>query len=171
MTDRLLVAYATKAGATGEVAEAIADVLREKDVDVDVKQAKKVTDVTPYGAVVLGTGVRIGQVYGDAVAFLETHQQKLSQVPVAFFIVCMTMREDTEENLCTAEGYLDAVREKAPQVEPVDVGLFAGELDYGKIRPPLSWILKLMKQPEGDFRDWDAIREWAEGLRTALLVG
>jgi menaquinone-dependent protoporphyrinogen oxidase len=171
MTDRLLVAYATKAGATAEVAEAIADVLRRENADVDVMQARDVTDVTPYDAVVLGTGVRIGQVYGDAVAFLERHKETLSQVPVALYVVCMTMREDTEENRCTAEGYLDAVREKAPRMEPVSVGLFAGELDYGKIRPPLTWVLKLMKQPEGDFRDWDAIREWAEGLRPALQAG
>lgn len=171
MVDRLLVAYATKAGATGEVAEFVAEVLGHDSADVDVMQAGEVTDVTPYKAVVLGTGVRIGQVYGDAVQFLERHQQKLTQVPVAFFIVCMTMREDTEENRCTVEGYLDAVREKVPQVEPVDVGLFAGELDYGKIRPPLKWVLKLMKQPEGDFRDWDAIRGWAEGLRPVLQAG
>jgi menaquinone-dependent protoporphyrinogen IX oxidase len=32
----------------------------------------------------------------------------------------------------------------------------------------LKLMMKAMKKPEGDFRDWEAIRAWADGVRPAL---
>jgi len=125
--------------------------------------------VSGYRAVVVGTGIRAGQVYSEATAFLETHQQALSRAPVAYFVVCMTMKENTEENRRTVAAYLDPVREKAPQVQPVDVGLFAGVMDHKRLSLPLKLIMKAMKRPEENCRDWDAIRAWAAGVRPALL--
>jgi hypothetical protein len=29
-------------------------------------------------------------------------------------------------------------------------------------------MMKAMKKPEGDARDWEAIRDWAQGVRPAL---
>ena len=85
----------------------------------------------------------------------------------------MTMTEDTEGNRREAEGYLDKVRQKVPEVQPVDVGLFAGAvLTEGEDYEKLSWFMRLMLRvmsKEGDHRDWDAIRNWAVGLRPALL--
>jgi menaquinone-dependent protoporphyrinogen oxidase len=73
MSDKILVAYATAAGSTGEAAEEIGKTLRAGGAAVDVRRAKEVTDVSRYGAVVLGTGIRAGQVYNEAAAFVETH--------------------------------------------------------------------------------------------------
>jgi menaquinone-dependent protoporphyrinogen oxidase len=92
-------------------------------------------------------------------------------MPVACFLVCMTMKEDTEENRSTVAAYLDPVREKVPQVEPVDVGLFAGAMDYKKLPLPLRLVMKGMKAEEGDYRDWDAIRTWVDQVRPELLGG
>jgi menaquinone-dependent protoporphyrinogen oxidase len=168
MSDKILVAYATAAGSTGEVAEAIGKALREGDATVDVRRAKEVTDVGDYSAVVLGTGVRAGHVYQEATTFVETHQESLSRVPVAYFVVCMTMQDDTEDTRCQAGTYLDQLQEKAPAVEPVDRGLFGGAMEYIKLPLPLRLMMKAMKKPEGDFRDWEAIRAWAVGLRPSL---
>ncbi len=52
--DKILVAYASRAGSTGEVAEAIGQVLCEAGAAVDVRLAKGVTDLSPYRAVVEG---------------------------------------------------------------------------------------------------------------------
>lgn len=165
MNDKILVAYATAAGSTGEVAEAVGKALSDGGAAVDVRQAKEVADVSGYRAVVLGTGIRAGQVYQEAATFVETHQQALSQVPVAYFVVCSTMEEDTEESRATASGYLDQLREKAPAVEAVDKGLFAGAVNLKKLPLPLRLILKAMKKSEGDWRDWEAIRAWATNLQ------
>ena len=170
MDDRILVAYATAAGSTGEVAEAIGEALREGGAAVDVRRAKEVDDVSGYGAVVVGTGVRAGRPYQEALSFVEKNQQALGGLPVAYFLVCMTMGEDTEENRKEAGTFLAPVLETAPGVEPVAVGLFGGELDYGKLPLPLRLVMKAMKRPEGDVRDSEAIRAWARELHPKLLA-
>jgi len=167
--DKVLVAYATWAGSAVSVTEAIGEALREGGAAVDVLPAKEVNDVGSYKAAVVGGAIRAGQFHGDAVKFLETHQAALSQVPVAYFVVCMTMHEDTEEHRQEVRAYLDPVREKVPQIEPVDVGLFAGVMDMSKLPLPLKLVIKAMKAQPGDYRDWDAIRAWATALRPKLL--
>lgn len=88
---------------------------------------------------------------------------------MAYFVVCLTMQEDTPEHRQEVSAYLDPVREKVPQIEPVDVGLFAGALDPGKLSLPFRLIMRAMKAKPGDYRDWDAIRAWATALRPKLL--
>lgn len=55
----------------------------------------------------------------------------------------------------------------------VDIGLFAGVLDYSKLSLPMRVVMKQkMKSDgvaEGDYQDWDAIRSWTEGLRSPLM--
>jgi len=166
VSDKVLVAYASRCGSTGGVAEAIGEVLCEGGVAADVRLAKDVTDLSGYQAVIVGSAIRMGAWLPEAMKFVETHQDVLSRIPVAYFAVCMTLEEDTEENRRTVAAYLDPIRER---VQPVDVGLFAGAMDYNKLPFIYRLIVKALKSPEGDFRDWDAIRAWAANARPALL--
>jgi len=164
---KILVAYATKAGSTAGVAAEIGRVVESKgDCKVDVHPVAKLKDVDGYDAVIIGSAIRAGKWLPEATKFVEKHRDALSQLPVAYFIVCLTMMEDTEENRRTVAAYLDPVCEV---VQPVDVGLFAGMMDYSKLPFILRLMMKKMKSPEGDFRDWEAIRAWAAGLCPALL--
>jgi len=165
MSDKILVAYATKARSTAEVAEAVGEELRNMGAEVDVRLAKDVKDLKPYSAAILGSGIRMGQLLSDATKFVEKNREALSQIPVAYFVVCLTMKDDTEENRSTVEAYLDPVRE---MVEPVDIGLFAGVIDYSKLSFTARTMSKAMKVSEGDFRDWEAIRAWARQLHDRL---
>ena len=166
MSDKILVAYASGCGSTGEVAEAVGQALCEAGAAVDVRLAKNVTDVSPYRAVIVGSAIRMGRWLPEAVQFVETHREPLSRVPVAYFLGCMTLEDDTEENRRTVAAYLDPVCEI---VQPVDVGLFAGVMDYSKLSFVFRLMMKAMGTPEGDFRDWEAICAWAADLRPALL--
>jgi menaquinone-dependent protoporphyrinogen oxidase len=166
MSDKILIAYASRCGSTGGVTEAIGQVLCDGGTAVDVRLAKEVTDVSPYRAVVVGSAIRMGQWLPEAVKFVETHRDALSQAPVAYFIVCGTLREDTEENRRTVAAYLDPVRE---MVQPVDVGLFAGAMDYSKLSFVYRLIVKAMGATEGDFRNWEAIHDWATSIRPMLF--
>jgi len=171
MSGKVLVTYASKCGSTGEVADAIGETLAapepgDEGAAVDVRLLKDVTDVSGYHAVVVGSAIRMGQWLPEATRFVETHRDALSRVPVAYFVVCMTLQEDTEEHRREAATYLDPAREL---VRPVDEGLFAGAMNYSKLFLPFRLVIKAMKVPEGDFRDWDVIRDWAAGVRPLLL--
>jgi len=54
-------------------------------------------------------------------------------------------------------------------VTPVDCGLFAGKMDFSELGFIVRFIVRRMvKAPEGDFRDWDKIGEWADSIQEKL---
>lgn len=161
--NKVLVAYATKAGSTGEVAEAIGQVLCEGGAAVDVKLVKEMSDVSGYSGVVVGSAIRMGRWLPEAVKFVEAHIAALATMPVAYFQVSGFLKKDTPENRQEAATYLGAVR---MLVEPVSEGLFAGKMDYSKLSFFDRTIAKMVGSVEGDWRDWDAIRAWASDLLT-----
>jgi menaquinone-dependent protoporphyrinogen oxidase len=165
MNDRILVAYATRAGSTAEVAETIAKVLRASGALVDVCPVKQVGDLSPYRAVVLGSPIRMGRWLPEAFVFLKAHQAELSRVPVAYFVTCVTLTSNTVENRRTVDAYLDPAR---AILRPASVGLFAGALDGSKVSFLDRLMIKAIKTPEGDFRKWDEIHLWGESLQTIL---
>jgi menaquinone-dependent protoporphyrinogen oxidase len=162
---KVLVAYASKAGSTGEVAEAMGQVLNAKGMTVDVRQVKNVKDVSGYQAFVIGSAIRMGRWLPEAVQFVEKNRDVLSRALTAYFLVSGFLREDTPEMRSQVLTFVDPVRKI---LEPKSIGLFAGKMDYSKI----SWldrtIAQAVKSVEGDWRNWDAIRGWAGELATRL---
>jgi menaquinone-dependent protoporphyrinogen oxidase len=166
MIPQILVAYATRAGSTAEVAGAIGKELAAGAVMVDVKPIKKVKSIDGYQGVVLGSAIRAGNILPEVTDFVYTHKDELQKVPVAYFIVCFILRENTEENRKTANAYLDPLR---TEVTPVDVGLFTGKMDFSKLSFWEIFIIKyIVKAPEGDLRDWQQINDWAANLLPKL---
>ena len=164
---KVLVTYATKAGSTAEVAAEIGRVIESQNGHkVEVCPVDKSSEMNGYDAVIIGSAIRAGKWLPEATKFVEKHKDALSQVPVALFAVCLTLKEDTEENRREVAAYLDPVCE---MVQPADVGLFAGVMDYSKLSLVPRMMLKAMKAPAGDFRDWEAIRAWASRLHPLLL--
>ena len=166
---KILIAYATRVGSTIEVAQAIADVLTEWGAKVEVRSTNERIDIDRYDAVILGSAIRVGKWLPEAVDFLKTHYDALSTVPTAFFVACMTLHDDCDENRKLVLSYLDPVFEALPDVRPVSIGLFAGEVNPAKLSLPIRLFIRANKVPCGDFRDWDAIRRWASSIAPTLL--
>lgn len=165
---KVLVAYDSICGSTAEVAEAIGSTLRQQGLGVDVLRVSQVGDVSGYRAAVIGSAVHTGHWLPECIEFVKANRQALAAMPVAYFLTCLTLHRPTEENRRRALTYLDSVFRQAPEVRPVDIGLFAGALDYGKLNLVVKLImaekLKAMGVPEGDHRDWAAISQWAAAL-------
>ncbi len=82
---RVLVAFANQAGSTAGIAGVIAAVLVRSGLDVDCRVAREVTDVTPYRAVILGSGVFVTRRRSDGGGFLARHGAALATRPVWLF--------------------------------------------------------------------------------------
>ena len=156
MPKKILIAYGSKAGSTAEVAQAIGEEMQTAGAEVSVQSVEKIKDITGYDAVVLGSAVRAFRLIGPTRRFLRRQKKALKQIPVAYFLVCLVMSEDTPESIQRAKGF---ARPMLKIKEPVRLGLFGGCMDPDKLT---GFAAKMMQsQPYADYRDWDTIRSWA----------
>lgn len=160
MDDQILVAYATKHGATREIAEKIGQVLQEAGLKVDVKPVESVNNLDGYSAVVLGSAVYAGMWRKEAVDFLEVNEKKLAERAVWLFSSGPTGEGDPVE-LMKGWSFPDAQRPIADRIGPREIALFHGEIDLKDLNLAEKLIVKGVKAPAGDFRDWQAITTWA----------
>jgi menaquinone-dependent protoporphyrinogen oxidase len=167
MAIRVLVAYATKYGATAGIAEKLGEGLRHAGLPADVTPVERVGDLTPYGAVVLGSAVYIGQWRKEAAAFLTANEQALSQRAVWLFSSGPTGTGDPVQRMNGFRFPAD-LQPIADRIHPRDTAFFHGVIDMKKVSLPEKLIIKGIKAPLGDFRDWGAISSWAEGIAGEL---
>ena len=165
MGNQVLVAYATKSGSTNGVAEAIGQVLADFGLSVDVQSVSNVKNIDHYQAVIIGSATRMGRLLSEALNFAEKHKVALASKKTAYFTVCLTMQEDTPENReIVSASFKPLVQIK----EPLSLGLFSGKYDSSTVNFVMRAMLKKMKTPEGDFRDWEAIKTWSSELAVQL---
>lgn len=171
MAEKVLVAYASKYGSTGEVAEAVGDRLGELGIDVEVKPAREVRSLDEYQSVVLAAPFYIGSLLKDARKFLKRHQAVLEHMPVAL-LTLGPLKADDDMN--EARQQLDKTLQNMPWLHPVAADMFIGAYDPAKLRFPDTLTLMLptplKNEPAHDERDWDAIRAWADALPQALGI-
>jgi len=180
----VLVAYASKCGSTGEVAEAIGKEICEAGAAADVRLLKDVDDLSYYTAVIVGGAIRNFKWLSEASKFVEEHEQALSQLPVAYFMTCLQIvpgqpalskkgkppqDESDEQKRKRVLSYLDPVLKNSPQVKPEDIGIFAGALDFAKLKGAEKVMMNSLGFVEGDFRDFEAIKAWAKEIAPRLL--
>ena len=167
MSTNVLVAYASKYGATKEIAEKIGQVLQDAGFAVAVLPADKVTDLGPYQAVVLGSAVYIGGWRKQAARFLKANEKALAGKMVWLFSSGPTGQGDPIE-LVKGWRFPKALQHIADRINPQDIALFQGAAFPEKLSAINRWMIKNVKAPLGDFRDWNAITVWAGTIAAKL---
>jgi len=163
----ILIAYASRYGSTGEIAEAIARVLRQRGMAVDVRPAGDVVRLEGYRAVVLGSALYSGGWLEDAREFLESFQDELAALPLWIFSSGPTTPGDPVEALGGWHYPVD-LRTLLTSLRPQGVTLFAGKIDPEKLNLQDWLINRSMRGVNGDFRNWARIEAWATHVADRL---
>jgi menaquinone-dependent protoporphyrinogen oxidase len=178
---KALILYGTRYGATRGTAEEIARVLREEGFEVRVADSKneKIKDISEYGLVIVGSGMRMGKWTDEADDFLKKFQKELEHKKLAIFASTMkTVSEREGKTEDVAKMRKAALEDKVVQynLHPIALGFFGGVLDFNKmgflfkrtmgfLKPQLEKDGFKETQPDlYDLRDWDEIRNWAKEL-------
>jgi menaquinone-dependent protoporphyrinogen oxidase len=159
-------------GSTGKVAQTIGKTICGYGAAADIRLITNVNTLTLYDAVIVGSAVRTDKWLAEAIHFVEINRKALSQVPVAYFLTCLTLARPSEENLRRARSYMDPILDGVSEVKPVNIGLFAGVLDYSKYSAGMGAVMRYKMWSkgveEGDYRDWDAIKSWAGRVASSI---
>lgn len=167
MNKTILVTYASKHGSTAEIAKKIGETLTQAGFQTALAEAKTVRDLSPYWAVILGSAVYYGMWRKDAVKLLKSNEQVLATKPTWLFSSGPTGEGDPVE-LMNGWRFPSKQQEIADRIEPRDIAVFHGAVDPDKLNFFEKRILKNVKSPTGDFRDWDTINAWATSIAKSL---
>jgi menaquinone-dependent protoporphyrinogen oxidase len=168
MDNKFLLAYASTHGSTQEVAEVVAEVLRNNGIYVELQPIKTVRSLEDYSVVVLGAPLYMFHLHKDALHFLSKYQQALQNgLPCAIFAGGPIEKADAQE-LLEVRWQLDQELAKFPWFSPKSIEIVGGKLDPTSLRFPWNLIPALKQHPPVDKRDWAKIRTWANGLPELL---
>jgi menaquinone-dependent protoporphyrinogen oxidase len=177
----VLLLHASTHGHTSKIAARIADVLEAEALHVDLRKTPLDGDdpcPRDYDAVIVGASVHAGHHQKEIVAWARAHHTTLALRPSAFFTVCLTAADDTEESRAATRRYLDEFVE-ATGWTPGRAVTFAGALQYREYDFATRLLIRLMMHKSGhptdtsrdhDFTDWDAVERFAGEFAAALTV-
>ena len=196
-TKKIIIAYATNAGTTAEVAQAISEEFaKDARFQVDVKLLDEVENFEPYLAAVIGAPMIFGW-HREAKRFVKKHQEPLSRLPVAYFITAMNLTKTDEisldgiplsvdpivarqvkkagrltfkERYSLPSNYLRPILKVASRIRPVAVGFFGGKLAMYKMKwwQVLFVLIFIQTQQSGSY-NMPFIREWAANPRNRFM--
>lgn len=162
---KVLVAYATRAGSTAEVAQAIGERLCALGFDADVRPVREVQGLQGYQAVVLGSAIRYGAWLPEMVRLVQAQRAELAALPLAIFTLHMQALADDAASRETRAGYTKAI---LALVSPREEAFFAGQIDLARLSFFERLAVKMVKSPVGDRRDWQRISAWVDTLAQRL---
>jgi menaquinone-dependent protoporphyrinogen oxidase len=178
-TMKVLVAYASRHGATRGIAERVAQTLERGGLEVTLKPVEDADEVEEHDAFVIGSAAYMGRWLSEATRFVQRHRTLLSSRPVWLFSSGPVGTETVDANgrdvveasmpreFAEFAGALHSRDERVffgaydPDAEPIGIAERLGAL-FTRI-PAIREAL-----PAGDFRDLPAIEAWADGIAREL---
>lgn len=173
---RILVAYATRHGATAGIAEHVAAALAAHGHDARAQPVEDVDSIDGFDAVVLGGAAYMFHWLKPAVRFAKKHRDELAARPVWLFssgpLGTDTVDAEGKDVLETTRPreFDDLTALLQPRGEQVFFGAYDPEAEPIGLAERLTRRMPAARDsmPAGDFRDWDAITAWAEQIAEEL---
>jgi menaquinone-dependent protoporphyrinogen oxidase len=176
---QVLVAYASRHGATAGIAERIAAGLRAARLRAEARPIDEVTDLSAYDAFVIGSAAYLYHWLKNATRFVERHRDHLAAHPVWLFSSGPLGTDTIDDD---GRDVVEATRPKevadlAEKVQARGEKVFFGAWDPDA--PPIGIGERLFRAmpgaadalPAGDFRDWQEIDAWAAEIAASLRAG
>ena len=159
---RILVSVASKHHATAEIAHAVTEELRAAGHDVVTADPEAVSSLDGIDALVLGSGVYAGHWLKPARELAARFENELAGRPVWLF--SSGPLGDPPKPDPDGIDVAEIVRRTGAREHQV----FSGRLDRSALGFAERTVARAVKAPEGDFRDWDAVRAWARQIADDL---
>jgi menaquinone-dependent protoporphyrinogen oxidase len=194
-TKKILVAYATHAGSTADVARAVGEEIAKSGLQVDVLPLGQVRDIDSYAGVVLGGPMIMGW-HRAALRFLRRHRKTFQRIPLAVFVMAMSLtrtgetsingvpvqvdenlpkpparegRLNIKERYARVSNYARPILRAVQPARPLNIAFFGGRLEYGRLKWwAVLFAMVIIQAPAGERRNWTTIRAWAAGLPEAF---
>jgi menaquinone-dependent protoporphyrinogen oxidase len=175
---KVLVAYATRHGATAGIAERIASTLRDAHVTAEAHPTSEVTDVRAYDAVVIGGAAYLFHWLKDATRFAKRHRSALLERPVWLFSsgpLGTDLVDDSGRDVldvCRPKEFDELTALLQPRGEQVFFGAWDPDAPAAGVGERMLRLMPASRAalPAGDFRDWAAIDAWAIEIAATLTA-
>jgi menaquinone-dependent protoporphyrinogen oxidase len=159
---RVLVTASSTHGATGEIAAEIGKILGERGLDATVKPIEDVSAVSGFDPYVVGSAVYAGRWMADARRFAGRHTEAPASHPTWLFS-SGPIGEPPKPEAGTAVK-LDVIAATGAR----EHRLFAGRLDRSRLGFGERTVVRMIGAPDGDYRDWKSVGEWANAIAESL---
>lgn len=160
---RMLVTAASMHGGTADIADAIGQALAGHGLDISMIPPASVRDVDQYDGVIIGSAVYTGHWLKPVIDLVNRSREALTRRPVWLFSSGPVGQPGSK----LAQGmWKDPVGLPAimKATNAWDHRMFAGKLDPKILSRRHRAELLVFRGLEGDFRDWPAIRQWADSI-------
>ncbi len=161
---KVLVTVASKHGATAEIGKVIQQTITAAGHQAHLNEPGKVTDLSPYDAVVLGSAVYAGNWRPSARKFATKHTDELHAMPLWVFSSGPLGPEEE-----VTDTYMGPVIDKHVEaLDPVEHKVFSGKLEQSDLNLSERMIIRVVNAPYGDYRDKNEIVTWAKSIADYL---
>ncbi len=158
---RVLVTCGSKRGGTAELAQMLADDLREEGLTVDVFRPDQIRHLEHFDVVVVGGAVYAGRWHKSSRRFVRRHARELRQRPTYFFSSGPLDDSATQREIPPVRG-VRALMERVGARGHITFG--------GRLTPDATGFpaRAMAKEHSGDWRDPSQVRSWAKTIAAQL---